>query len=117
MGACASRPFPISLFSGKCIVPKKTKVVNRRNAEFEVYIGRPGPFGNPFAIGADGTRDEVIEKFRFWFYAPEQHFLRDRAIRELTGKVLGCYCAPQACHGDVLAEWCDLCAQLEASLE
>lgn len=26
----------------------KTRVVNRRRERFDVYIGRPGPFGNPF---------------------------------------------------------------------
>lgn len=30
------------------------------------YIGRPSKWGNPFVIGADGTRDEVVERYRTW---------------------------------------------------
>lgn len=68
-----------------------------------VYIGRPSRFGNPFVIGKDGTRAEVIEKYRDYFYA--NPVLMQEAISELAGKRLGCYCAPKACHGDVLAEY------------
>ena len=34
--------------------------------ETEMYVGRPTPLGNPFVIGVDGTRAEVIEKYRTW---------------------------------------------------
>lgn len=79
-----------------------TRVVNLVNERADVYIGRPGKWGNPFIIGTHGTRDEVIEKFRV--YALEQGL--DRAAHEeLKGKVLGCYCAPNRCHGDLLAMW------------
>lgn len=74
-------------------------VVHCKRAPFDVYIGRPGPWGNPFQIGRDGTRAEVIAKFEASL-TDEQ---RERARRELRGKVLGCWCAPQPCHGDVLA--------------
>ena len=40
------------------------KVVNLRNEKYDVYIGRGSPFGNPFKIGIDGTRLEVIEKYK-----------------------------------------------------
>lgn len=83
----------------------RTRVVNRRTDSFEVSIGRDGPFGNPFPL-ASGAGEEAraacIEKFRVWFYAPEQAGLRKDAKAELTGKVLGCWCKPLACHGDVL---------------
>ncbi len=79
-------------------------VVHCKRDRYDVYIGRPGPWGNPFQIGADGSRDEVILKFREWIMAPEQASLRERARRELTGQVLGCWCSPQSCHGDVLAK-------------
>lgn len=80
---------------------KKTVVVNHYKESFEVNIMRPSKWGNPFVIGKDGTRGEVIEKFRVWF--PEQPQFKD--IKELCGKRLGCCCKPQACHGDLLAEW------------
>ncbi len=71
------------------------KVYNRhsgypRNA---VYIGRGTPWGNPFIIGKDGTRDEVCDKF-------EKEILPNLDISFLKGKNLLCSCAPQRCHGD-----------------
>jgi hypothetical protein len=67
-----------------------------------VYIGRPGPWGNPFVIGKDGDRAEVIRKYREWLM--QRPALIERARRELAGKDLVCWCAPQACHGHVLVE-------------
>lgn len=81
-----------------------TTVVHRNKAPFDVYIGRPGPYGNPYEIGRDGTRAEVIEKFRVWF---ARHPHREVLLRRIKGKVLGCWCKPSACHGDVLAELAD----------
>jgi hypothetical protein len=67
-----------------------------------VYIGRPSIWGNPFAIGRDGTREQVIAKFRV--YVDSTLGMSANAKRLLRGKVLGCWCAPKACHGDVLLE-------------
>jgi Domain of unknown function (DUF4326) len=64
-----------------------------------VYIGRPSIWGNPFVIGKDGTRDQVIEKYAAWIV--QQRDLMAR-LHELRGKNLVCWCAPCACHGDVL---------------
>ena len=77
------------------------RVVHCKRSRFDVYIGRPGPWGNPFRIGEDGSRDEVIARYETWLAS--QPGLVARARRELAGKVLGCWCAPLACHGDVLA--------------
>lgn len=76
-------------------------VVHCKREPYDVYIGRPSKWGNPFAIGTDGTREEVIAKYRAWLI--EQPLLVI-ALPELRGKTLGCWCAPQACHGDVLVE-------------
>lgn len=67
-----------------------------------VYIGRPSKWGNPFAIGPDGNRAEVILKYREWLESHPDRIAQ--AKRELAGKDLVCFCAPQACHGDVLIE-------------
>ena len=69
-----------------------------------VYIGRGrgGVWGNPFAIGEHGSRDEVIAKYREWIVTQPE--LVARAKLELKGKDLVCFCAPQPCHGDVLHE-------------
>ena len=79
----------------------RNRVVHCRRAPYDVYIGRPGPWGNPFLIGRDGDRLEVIEKYRAWLLTRPE--LVERAKRDLAGKVLGCWCAPLTCHGDVLA--------------
>lgn len=67
-----------------------------------VYVGRPSKWGNPFYIGADGTRAQVIAKYRAWLI--DRPALVAAARRELQGKDLLCFCAPLACHGDVLHE-------------
>jgi len=66
-----------------------------------VYIGRPSKWGNPFIIDRDGTREEVIAKYREYIMADT--YLRS-AVKSLKGLDLVCWCAPQACHGDVLLE-------------
>ena len=90
-----------------------TRVVNLNHEPYDIYIGRANPrrhlpqspFANPFKIGQDGTREEVIEKYRKWLLTQPE--LVARARSELKGKVLGCWCRPKACHGDVLAEIVD----------
>ena len=85
-----------------------TKVVNLRKESFDVYIGRSGKgqtsiFGNPYSIGKDGTREEVLKKFKIYLWKrmqEDEDFCRQ--LLELDGKVLGCFCKPQACHGDIL---------------
>lgn len=83
-------------------------VVHCKRDPFDVYIGRPSPFGNPFSHVPSAlarfrarTREEAIAKYEEWLRA--QPALIDRVKRELRGKVLGCWCAPLPCHGDVLA--------------
>ncbi len=78
------------------------KVLNKHTAgsySAAVYIGRGSKWGNPFRIGADGDRATVIAKFERWLR--DRHDLL-RALDELCGKNLVCYCAPAACHGDLL---------------
>jgi hypothetical protein len=77
------------------------QVVNLTKVGYDIYIGRGSKWGNPFKIGIDGTRTEVIEKYRQWLYTQEELIT---SIPELRGKRLGCYCHPKACHGDMLAE-------------
>lgn len=81
-----------------------THVVHCKREPFDVYIGRPSKWGNPFTIGRDGTRAEVIEKYRG--YISHRKDLLSQ-LGELKGKRLGCFCAPLACHGDVLRELVD----------
>jgi hypothetical protein len=76
-------------------------VVHCKREAYDVYIGRPSKWGNPFVIGEHGSRAEVIEQYRI--YLQSHPDLVDAAQRELKGKVLGCWCAPLACHGEILA--------------
>lgn len=81
-----------------------TRVVHCKKEKYDVYIGRPSKWGNPFYIGKDGTREETIQKY--------EKYLLDRpdlmsALPELKGKMLGCFCKPLACHGDILAKYAE----------
>jgi len=80
---------------------------------YAVYIGRPRHnqpwrWGNPFAVGIDGTRQEVIDKFRDWVQSedPRAQWMRWN-IHRLKGKTLVCFCKPSPCHGDILAKLAD----------
>jgi hypothetical protein len=64
-----------------------------------VYVGRGSKWGNPFRIGRDGDRAAVIAKYERWL-ADQHHFLR--ALDDLAGRHLVCFCAPRPCHGDLL---------------
>jgi len=76
-------------------------VVNKMVQEYDVFIGRPSKWGNPFVIGRDGTREEVIEKYRAYILKKPELLA---CLVELKGKTLGCFCKPLPCHGDVLVE-------------
>jgi len=85
------------------------KVVNLKKEKYEVYVGRGSMWGNSFKIGVDGNREDVIEKYKkeLWMKMQDPEFCKIM-LRELDGKVLGCYCKPLPCHGDVLIsaiEW------------
>lgn len=69
----------------------------------DVFVGRPSKYGNPFVIGVDGSRSQVIRKYRDWFFS--NHALMKEARQELEGKNLVCYCAPEDCHADILLEF------------
>ena len=82
-----------------------TKVVNVDKGDaHDVYIGRGSDWGNPYAIGFDGDRDEVIRKYQYDF---ERDYLKSSIedALSLRGKILGCHCKPAACHGDVIANY------------
>ena len=84
---------------------QRTSVVHCKKSNYDVYIGRPSVWGNPFVKGRDGEKSERIAKYRAWIM--NQPELMDRAKKELRGRVLGCWCKPEACHGDTLAEIAD----------
>jgi hypothetical protein len=79
-----------------------------------VYVGRAmyrggwrlpaSPLACPFRPGPDGSREDVVVKYR--------DYLLGRAdlmalLPELRGRRLGCWCAPEPCHAAVIAELAD----------
>ncbi len=83
------------------------RVLNKKTATAEeisnaIYIGRPGPWGNPFILDVHGTRREVL--FMFRLYLDQNPELVERAKKELKGKDLLCFCDPRGCHGHIWRE-------------
>ena len=85
----------------------ETVVVNKythSRTSDDVYIGRGSKWGNPFVIGRDGTREDVVRRYAEWIVGRDDLL---RCLDEIRGKKLVCYCAPKMCHGDVLRVLCD----------
>lgn len=83
-------------------------VVHCQRAAYDVLIDRTTKWGNPFshvrgrftrAQFVVASRQKAIEAYEAWIKT-QPHLMA--ALPELRGKVLGCWCAPLACHGDVL---------------
>lgn len=103
----------------KYIRPEYNNIEEWMRDENNVYIGRNGrvfidkkifhykgsEFMNPYKIGVDGDRDTVINKYRQYIIEriKEDEGFRQRAMK-LKGKTLGCWCKPEACHGDSLLD-------------
>ena len=79
----------------------RVKHIREPKSSSDVYIGRGSKWGNPFKIGVDGNREEVIEKYSEYLHNSEDLC---GSLHELKHKNLVCYCSPQACHGDLLLE-------------
>lgn len=79
-----------------------------------VYVGRAmhrggwqlpaSPLASPFRPGADGSREDVVAKYREYLLGREDLLA---LLPELRGRRLGCWCAPEACHAMVIAELAD----------
>jgi hypothetical protein len=87
-----------------------TRIVNIKNEGYDILIARPSKWGNPYTHIRDketlaqfvvDSREEAIQKYR-------EHILNSpkllECLHELEGKVLGCWCKPDSCHGDILLE-------------
>ena len=103
--------FKLALKQALNIPVVSCSVVHCKKAPYDVYIGRPSKWGNPFthldtstqAKFKVKTRDEAIEAYREWITNGDgKHLMND--LHELKGKVLGCWCKPLSCHGDILAD-------------
>jgi hypothetical protein len=90
------------------------RVVNKKTFRGKgYYIGRPSALGNPFTMKNESERDSVIAKYKEWFYQQlknnENVKLEIRYLCELHSRGedinLICWCAPKACHGDVIKKY------------
>jgi Domain of unknown function (DUF4326) len=90
-----------------------TTIVNiKSGAKYDIYIGRANKtynveqskWANPFIIGRDGDRFEVIDKYYNWLILQKPDLLKD--LQEIDGKILACWCdyPNEDCHGRVLIE-------------
>lgn len=87
------------------------KVLNRHLDTIpanSIDISRKGPLGNPFVIGQDGTREEVVAlHLRGLRATVKVNKEMNNRIKSLKGFNLVCYCAPLPCHGDNLKIVCE----------
>lgn len=84
-------------------------VVHCKKDSYDVYIGRPSKWGNPFSHLPNSkaeflvdSKEEAIDKYREWLLSQPE--LVSQVKKELRGKTISCWCRPGWCHGDVLAE-------------
>lgn len=96
----------------KTVVKLSPLVVHCKKEPYDVYIGRGSKWGNPFSHNPRSqakyivaTREDAIQKYREWIMTQPELLA---SLHELKGKVLGCWCRPKSCHGDVLVELVEL---------
>jgi len=89
----------------------KCRRVNHLKDPYDIFIGRPSKWGNPFSYKKYSTstykvssRRESIDKHKEWLLSGDGRFLLDQ-LHELSGKKISCWCnTNQTCHGDILVE-------------
>lgn len=99
--------------------PADLTVVHCKKSPYDVYVGRPSKWGNPFSHkrGTQArfivtSREAAIAAYRDWILQQPELLA---ALPELKGKRLGCWCHPLPCHGDVLAALAEAWPHLEAA--
>ena len=95
-------------------------VANKRHGAKGIYVARPAALGNPYRIGPDGTREEVIIKYEAWLrrqLASDSlagQMFDDLLRRHLAGEdlVLVCWCKRPdrevPCHADVIRRFLEV---------
>lgn len=77
-------------------------VVHCKKSKYDIYVGRPSKWGNPFELKKEEDREKIIQQYIEWLETQDELL---NQIHELKGKILGCWCAPKSpCHAEVLAE-------------
>jgi len=87
-----------------------TRIVNLNKESYDIYIGRGSKWGCPYTIIKDrptlakeivDTKEEALSKYKEYVLSSPELM---ESLDELEGKVLGCFCKPEKCHGDILLE-------------
>lgn len=104
----AGKPLRVIGISITRVINIKTHPVfrSKKSTPSYEYIGRGSYWGNPYSMYEEGDdREEVIRKFKYDFDYEKFPNKEKTEVYKLAGKRLGCFCKPQACHGDVLADY------------
>jgi hypothetical protein len=103
----------------KYIRPLYNNLQEWMNDDNNVYIGRAGVvfinnerypkqssiFSNPFKIGRDGNRNEVLDKYKDYIIKKLDNDINFKnELMKLKNKNLGCWCSPDPCHGNILLD-------------
>jgi hypothetical protein len=84
---------------------KENVYIGRRGRIFinkEIFTYKGSIWENPFTVGKDGTIDEVRDKYYQYITNKIHTENLYNELLELKGNVLGCWCCPNKCHGDVI---------------
>lgn len=88
-----------------------SNVVHCKRAPYDIYIGRGSKWGNPFshkhgtqALSITKTRADAIQAYKSYLLTSPKLIA---ALPELKGKILGCWCHPKPCHGEILAYYAE----------
>jgi len=98
-----------------------TRVAHCKRSSFDIFVGRPSLWGNPFSHKPSaiakckvGSREEAVQAYDDWLAGikyqevnPDQRKWILEHIYQLKGSVLGCFCFPNKCHGNILARLAD----------
>lgn len=80
-------------------------ILNEKTNKKERFPKKSSNFANPYKVGKDGTRKEVIQKYKIYIKKKlDKDSVLQTELLEMKGKNLGCWCHPESCHGDVLLE-------------
>lgn len=91
-------------------IDKETQYKSIKSSDSYQYIGRGSYWGNPYSMydfsdDESNSREDVIRMFKYDFDNDKFVKKKKSEVYSLAGKRLGCFCKPEACHGDVLADF------------
>ena len=90
------------------LLPVLKRGYKKKLPDRTVNIMRPGVYGNPFVIGRDGTRDEVVRLYRVYLWSrpkTDPEFKEKVESLRTSADALLCCCDPMPCHGHVMSEY------------